>query len=142
MNTRQTTVLFLLFALLAGIAAWLQFGLSASAGRAVSATQNNHPDYYIENFESVGMSRHGRKYRLSAERLEHYPLDRRAALHRPHIIQYQPPASPRHIYADSGWLYNDTEEVLLSGNVRVIENPDAGGTVVTSQKMLIRLKGG
>ena len=156
MDRRQNLVLFLLALLLAGIAAWLEFGLlgdpgpgsssSSSGERGVAASPTVEPDYYIENFTSTGLDRAGKKYRVIADRLAHYPLDDRALLERPHIIQYDPAGgATRHIHADSGWLYDDDDEVSLSGNVRVIEKPgggDGGGAVVTSEKMLIRLKGG
>ena len=147
MNRRQSLVLFALFLLLAGVSAWLQFGLLTGVEREISATANE-PDYYIENFTSTGMARSGKKYRVIARRLVHYPGETEALLERPHIIQYAagPDGAPRHIYADSGRLYDDRAEVLLSGNVKVVENDtgdlggDLGGAVVTSKKMLIRLK--
>lgn len=144
MDRQQNLVLLLLLLLLAGVSAWLQFGLLARPEREISAAAANDPDYYIENFTSTGMDRSGKKYRLIADRLAHYPGDDRALLERPHVIQYDPGpgGAPRHIYADSGWLYDDRAEVLLSGNVKVVENHtgDLGGAVVTSKKMLIRLK--
>ena len=143
MNRRQSFVLFALFLLLAGVSAWLQFGLLTGVEREIS-TAANEPDYYIENFTSTGMARSGKKYRVIARRLVHYPGETEALLERPHIIQYAagPDGAPRHIYADSGRLYDDRAEVLLSGNVKVVENHsgDLGGAVVTSKKMLIRLK--
>ena len=143
MNRRQSFVLFALFLLLAGVSAWLQFGLLTGVERKISAT-TNEPDYYIENFTSTGMARSGKKYRVIARRLVHYPGATEALLEQPHIIQYAaaPDGAPRHIYADSGQLYDDRAEVLLSGNVKVVENHtgDLGGAVVTSKKMLIRLK--
>ncbi len=149
MDRRQNLVLFVLVLLLAGIAAWLEFGLLGGPGRGVAASPTVEPDYYIENFTSTGLDSAGKKYRVIADRLAHYPLDDRALLERPHIIQYDPAGgAARHIHADSGWLYDDDAVVSLSGNVRVIEKPDGdgdgggGGAVVTSEKMLIRLKGG
>ena len=143
MNRRQSFVLFALFLLLAGVSAWLQLGLLTGVEREISATANE-PDYYIENFTSTGMARSGKKYRVIARRLVHYPGATEALLEQPHIIQYAaaPDGAPRHIYADSGQLYDDRAEVLLSGNVKVVENDtgDLGGAVVTSKKMLIRLK--
>ena len=144
MSRQQTLFLFLLLLLLAGVSAWLQFAVLEKFGEEISASasesQSNDPDYYIENFTSTGRDRLGKKYQLSAERLVHYPRDGNALLVRPHIIQYRSEGAPRHIYADTGQL-NAADEVLLSGNVRVIDDPSgAGGTVATSQKMLIRLK--
>ena len=150
MNRRQSLVLFALVLLLGGVSAWLQFGLLAGTEREISAATaaTVEPDYYIENFTSTGMARSGKKYRVIARRLVHYPGATEALLEQPHIIQYAaaPDGAPRHIYADSGQLYDDRAEVLLSGNVKVVENDtgdlggDLSGAVVTSKKMLIRLK--
>ncbi len=140
MGLRQYLVVAALFALLIGISAWLRFGLLAPADGAAPAVggENEGVDYYIENFVSTGMDRRGKKYRLSAARLLHYPGDERALLQRPHLIQYHPPRAPRHIHADSGWLGDDGAQLLLSGNVRVIE---VGGARATTNTMRIRLKG-
>ena len=142
MGLRQYLVVAALFALLIGISAWLRFGLLAPADGAAPAVGGNEGvDYYIENFVSTGMDRHGKKYRLSAAQLLQYPGDERALLQRPHLIQYHPnhpTRPPRHIHADSGWLDDDGAQLLLSGNVRVIEGDGARATTNT---MRIRLKG-
>ena len=146
MTRRQNAVLLLLFVLLAAVALWLQFGLLARpADAGGGGVEKDEPDYTIENFVSTGMDESGKKYRVIAEHLAHYPLGERALLRRPHIIQYRTGGAPRHIYAESGWLYDARAEALLSGNVRVVESqdgdPDRAPAVATGKTMTIRLKG-
>lgn len=142
MDHRQSVVLLLLLLVLAGVSAWLRFGLLADPDPGTISAAANAPDYYIENFTSTGLDRAGKKYQITADRLVHHPLDDRALLERPHIIQYHPDRAPRHIHANAGWLYDDRAEIALSGNVRVIDNPTgAGGGVETiTNTMLVRLK--
>ena len=152
MANRQTLVVLLLLMLMTAAAAWLQFGVLGGAGRGgavgvavgVESAAADQPDYYIRNFTSTGVQPSGLKYQLSAEGLVHYPLDERTLLERPRIIQYRPDGARRHIHADSGQLYDDRAEVLLSGNVRVVESPagDGAGATATSETLLIRLKDG
>ncbi len=148
MDKRQNMVVVMLFVLLAGLSAWLQFGLlerPARVGAEAAVDEHDRPNYYVENLVSTGINRHGKKYRLSADRLVHYPLAQRASLLRPHLIQYSPAGAsgaPRHIYADSGWLYDARAEVLLSGNVKVVQNHsgDLVTDTATTETMLIHLK--
>ncbi len=131
MGLRQTLTVVLLFMLFAGISAWLQFGLLArsadSAPAHSAAAAAAQPDYSIENLVSTGVDQRGEKYRLSAERLTHYPGERRAVLECPHFIHYPSSGAPRHLYADTGWLDDDGAKVLLSGNVRGVQGGGIGG---------------
>ena len=134
----------LLFGVLGLLSMWLQFGLIEKEQVEFDGNERHDPDYYIENFTAVGMDEKGeRRYVLEAERLVHYPDDDTALLDNPHIIQYEEGAPPRHTYSESGWISSDGNEVLLTGNVRVIQNAggteDSGRTVLTTEKMRIYL---
>lgn len=124
---------------------WLQFGLLAKSNDTIPVTKQNDSDYYIEKFTATGADQNGKKYQVIADRMVHYPLEDRASLDNPHIIQYDVIGSdsataPRHIYAQSGWLYNNQSTVLLNGNVRVIQHKTNGTNTVAVKKMLIHLK--
>lgn len=132
---------------------WMQFILfEQPSGGGAKEIANNDPDYYITHFTSFGVDAEGNQYQLAADRLVHYPLDNKALLDRPHITQYPEgdsgsPLSPVDIYADSGWLFSAGTEILLTGNVKVIQgqNTDADtgtgfGNVATTQRMRIKLK--
>lgn len=143
MNPFEKAVFVAAIGALVGLSLWLQFGIIDEPRVAVEEEIAHDPDYYIDNFTATGMDDQGhRKYVLEAERLVHYPDDDTALLDKPHVIQYEPEQAPRHTYADSGWVSADGDEVLLTGNVRVIQGQggDGAGGITTTDKLRILLK--
>lgn len=105
--------------------------------------QNRHdPDYYIENFVATGLDKNGqRRFVIKADRMAHFPDDDTALFDNPHIVQYMEGLAPRHTYADSGWMNSSGDEVLMTGNVRVVVEADSrgpGGTI-KSKRMRVLL---
>ena len=144
MKILEKILFVLLFGVLGLLSIWLQFGIIEQEQVVFDGNERHDPDYYIENFTATGMDKLGqRRYVLEAERLVHYPDDDTALLDNPHIIQYEDGAPPRHTYSESGWISSDGNEVLLTGNVRVLQNPGgengAGGGEITTEKMRIYL---
>lgn len=141
MDNRQNIILISLFVLLISVSVWLQYGLLDDPRSEISEAEKKDYDYYVLNFVSTGMDRYGKKYRIIADRMAHFPYGDRALLDNPHIVQFELDNTPRHIYADSGWLYNDSSKILLTGNVRVIQSHTAEvGGIATAKKMVINLK--
>ena len=144
MNWIERAVIFTIVIVLAGITAWMQSGLFQEDELAQEVAAENHdPDYYIENFTAVGMDVNGhRHYLLEAERMVHFPDDDTALLDKPHVIQYVPDRAPTHIYSETGGISPNGDEVLLTGNVRVIRGRDSEGSggVTTTDKLNIVLK--
>ena len=144
MNWIERTVIFTIVIILAGLTAWMQSDLLEEddiSGESVA--QSHDPDYYIENFTAVGMDTEGnRQYLLEAERMVHFPIDDTALLDKPHVIQYETGRAPTHIYSETGWISPNGDEVLLTGNVRVIRGRDSTGSggVTTTDKLNIVLK--
>ncbi|MEO0368651.1 MAG: LPS export ABC transporter periplasmic protein LptC [Pseudomonadota bacterium] len=110
------------------------FGLSLQDSlidepQEVREYSNRHdPDYYIENFTATGMDENGdRKYVIEAERMAHFPDDDTALLDNPHVIEYRKGYAPRHTYSDSGWMSSSGDEILLTGNVKIVIEPDSRG---------------
>ena len=149
MKFLEKIVYITVFACLGLLSVWLQFGIIDQQPSAKFDGDSRHdPDYYMENFTAVGMDEQGRrKYVVEAERMVHYPDDDTALLDNPHIIQYKPGVAPRHSYSESGWMSSDGNEILLTGNVRVIQGrapekegaDDSGGGVLTTEKLRILL---
>ena len=139
MSLRQAALLAIFLLAFGGVSAWLQFGVVARAEFAAPA--GGEIDYYIQNFSSAGADARGKKYRVSAERLDHYARTGRARLLRPHIVEYAPDGAAQHTRADSGWLSRGGGEVELSGNVRMTREPGAPASATGAQTR-IRLKGG
>ena len=105
--------------------------------------QNRHdPDYYIENFVATGLDKNGqRRFVIKAKRMAHFPDDDTALFDNPHIVQYEEDLAPRHTYADSGWMNSSGDEVLMTGNVKVVVEADSrgpGGTI-KSKRMRVLL---
>jgi lipopolysaccharide export system protein LptC len=129
----------------AAVSLWLQIQTQEDTALTAVVPERHDPDYYIEHFTSTGMDAQGNpKYILRAERLVHYPDDNTSLLDKPHLTQFEPGKAPTNTYAESGWVSPDGDEVLLTGNVRIIRGKGGtdGGGVVTTNKMRIRLKKG
>lgn len=133
--------MFLAIGVLMALTTWMQFSLLEQPVIEEVEAEANDPDYYVENFTSFGVDGEGTQYQLEADRLVHYPLDNKALLDRPHLIQTDTEGSPLHIYADSGWLFSDGDEILLTENVKVIRGQGSGlGGAATTNRMRIKLK--
>ena len=141
MDSKQNILLVSVFLLLAGLSVWLQFGLLESPDEEIAESEKNDPDYYVENFTSLGMDSLGRSYEIVSDRLVHYPVGDRVLLDNPIIVQYDADGTARRVSAESGWLYNNRTTILLTGNVRVIEGgSDSGvGGAAATKKMVIHL---
>lgn len=144
MNWLERIIIFTIVIVLGGITAWMQMSfLEESTNEELVLAESNDPDYYIENFTAVGMDINGeRQYVLEAERMVHFPDDDTSLLDKPHVIQYEPGRAPTHIYSETGWVSANGDEVILTGNVRVIRGRDSTGSggVTTTEKLKVVLK--
>jgi len=142
MRMAEKIGLTLLLSVLGLVSLWLQFGMLEGTVTPVTKTGNHEPDYYVENFTAIGMNeKNDRTYLLEGTRMAHYQDDNTALLDMPHLIQYQQGLPPRHVYAQSGWLSGNGEEILLTGNVKVIQgqNNNTTGGIQHSEKLRIHL---
>jgi LPS export ABC transporter protein LptC len=138
---RHNVVVIGVLTLLILLTLWMQFILFERISEDEKELASNDPDYYIEYFSSFGVDADGKQYELEADRMVHYPLDNKALLDRPHITQYDENSNPFHIYADSGWLFSDGTEILLTDNVKLIQSQGTGlGGASTAKRMRIKLK--
>lgn len=103
---------------------------------------NRHdPDYYIENFVATGLDKNGeRRFVIKADRMAHFPDDDTALFDNPHVVQYEKGFAPRHAYGDSGWMNSSGDEILLTGNVRIIFEADSRGPGGTQRANRFRIK--
>jgi len=139
----EKTLLIAACGALAAMSLWLQFVVLRDDAVTEEIDRSDEPDYYIENFTAVGMDDLGeRRYVLEAERMVHFPADGTALLDNPHVIQYEAGTAPKHTYAESGWVGPAGDEVLMTGNVRVIQGrgSSSGGGVMKTEKLRVRLK--
>jgi len=103
--------------------------------------QDRHdPDYYIENFTATGLDKNGqRRFVIEAERMAHFPDDDTALLDYPHVIEYEIGFAPRHTYADSGWMSSTGDEIILTGNVKIVVEADSRGPGGTQKSKRLRI---
>lgn len=120
---------------------WLQNALVEDPPEQQNFDQRHDPDYYIENFTATGMDKNGqRRFVIEAERMAHFPDDDTALLDFPHVIEYEAGFAPRHTYADSGWMSSTGDEILLTGNVKIVVEADSrgpGGTMLAKRMRIL-----
>jgi len=121
---------------------WLQTEVRNEDPATIDYLNRHDPDYYIENFTATGMNEIGqRAYILQAERMAHFPDDGSALLDNPHLIEYNEGSAPRHTYANTGVLSGNGEDLLLEGDVKIVQDAgfgDPGGTS-TAKRMKFKL---
>ncbi len=118
MNRR--TLLFVLFALGALLLSnWLS--RQAEDEQARSEQVRRHiPDYFLNDFTATTMGPTGQpEYRLSAERMEHYPDTDTSELTKPQMVFYRTGERNWHARANRGRVGPGGEVVYLSGNVEI-----------------------
>jgi len=121
---------------------WLQTSIRDENPIETDYLNRHDPDYYIENFTATGMNELGQRvYVLEAERMAHFPDDDSALLDKPHLIEYNEGAAPRHTYSNSGWLSGGGNELLMNGNVKIVQEAGFGnpGGTLRTKKMKIQL---
>ena len=145
MKNLENILYISILGLLGLLGIWLQAEILHEKPEKQDFSNRHDPDYYIENFTAIGMDETGeRKYVLEAERLAHFPDDDTALLDNPHVIEFRKGFAPRHTYAESGWMNSTGDEILLTGNVRIVFEADSrgpGGTM-KSKRMRIFLEKG
>jgi len=119
---------------------YLQNSLMEDKVENQSYNTRHDPDYYIENFTATGLDKNGqRKFVIEAERMAHFPDDDTALLDNPHVIEYEVGFAPRHAYADSGWMSSSGDEILLTGNVKIVFEADSRSPGVTQKSNRLRI---
>lgn len=140
MSGWRTPASLALLALITGASWWgWQGGIPTADNESPAPHQ---PDYTIDRFTATVMNPQGsKKYRLTAERLVHYPDDDTSHLTQPYLIQYPPRGTPIHTRANNAVVPAGAREIRMRGNVRVTRGGDnrrAGGAV-TAEQMRIEL---
>ena len=132
----------LLFA--AGTSWWFLRNVEQPESRArLTAETQRKPDYYMENFHATVMDAGGeRKYTLEAQMMQHYPHDHTVHLIKPRFVQFKAGRPTINGWADVGWYDNVAKELILSGNVKIIQkrDPSSRGSETTTTKLRVLLQ--
>lgn len=87
-------------------------------GEGAKGKKRQDPDFYLEGFTQVTMDISGeKKHRLSGKQLIHYPDTDTHELVNPYLQLFRREQPPWHIEAETGWVSETGEVVLLRGRV-------------------------
>lgn len=123
--------LALLLTLAAGTYFLAQMSLRET-GPAVARDVAHEPDYFVEDLVFTRINTRGEPvFRVSAERMLHYPDDQSSTFDRPVMVSLDP-ANPRvTLRADRGRTSAEGEETVLSGNVVMVRDASASEPAMT-----------
>lgn len=138
--TAKRLLLLLLIVLLSGLSGWLLDNLTEQ-DKEKQARPRHDPDFFMENFTVTAMNTTGTpRYKLSADKMKHYPDDDTSELSRPHIIVFRAQTPPWIIDANRGWISANGELVLLIGNVKVNRKASAETRAMSLTTEELRLR--
>ena len=140
MTDARTLAIIVVLALLAGLSWWWSRGQGPTAPTV--SPLRHEPDYTIDNFTATVMNEQGqKKYRLTAQRLMHYPDDDTSHLTQPYLTQYPLQGVPTYTKSDSAIVPAGAREIYMQGNVRVTRGADGrnAGGVIRSEQMRVEL---
>jgi lipopolysaccharide export system protein LptC len=104
---------------------WVVEVMRRSGGDMATAAQRTEPDFYVEQFNYVKMSRTGEaQYHLSGTRLTHNPADDSYDVARPVVRSTRSNTEPMIITAQRAWINSDSSEVHLFDDVHIDRPPD------------------
>lgn len=85
------------------------------------------PDNYMHDLVTLTMNHDGSpKNKLYADYMAHYPDDNTTELINPKLEIFRLDKPPTVITAEKGWVTEDNEVILLSGNARLVQLDAAG----------------
>lgn len=122
-------------ALLLALAAGTYFLAQTSLRDAVPAIARapaHEPDYFVEEVVFTRINARGEPvFRVSADRLLHYPDDQSSVYDKPVLVSLDPEKPRIDLRADQGSSTADGEETLLTGNVVMIRAESATDPMMT-----------
>jgi len=111
----------IVLSLLAIGSAWLLNRLSETGSTEISILRHD-PDTYMHELTTLTMNQDGSpKNKLYADYMAHYPDDNTIELINPKLEIFRPEKPPTTITAEKGWVTEDNEVILLSGETRLIQ---------------------
>ena len=111
----------IVLSLLAIGSAWLLNRLSET-GSTEQPVLRHDPDNYMHDLTTLTMNQDGSaKNKLYADYMAHYPDDNTIELINPRLDIFRSDKPPTTITAEKGWVTEDNEVILLSGEARLIQ---------------------
>jgi lipopolysaccharide export system protein LptC len=99
---------------------WLYEIMRRASDQTAPAKERQEPDFYVENFNYVKMSKTGKaEYHFSGARLTHNPQDDSYNIEQPVVSNVSNTEAPMTMRAEHATVNNDNSEVHMYDNVRV-----------------------
>jgi len=112
--------------LVAGLSIWLFQGQPVHTPPPVEHAKAT-PDSYMENFTTRIFDEQGYPhYELQATHMAHYPHDQHSEFTTPRFTAYRPNGQRWTLVAEQGTALNNTEKILLQGEVLMHRYPNTG----------------
>ncbi len=145
MITNWRTLAIAIFLLLMSVSSWWFLRTLKQPVEQLRATaaKGAQVDYYMEHFRATFMGEDGqRKYMLKAELMQHYPDDDKLRFVKPIFVQFEAGREAINSQGDVGWYYSASNEVFLSGNVKIVQMGNAASKVseTTTTELRVLLK--
>lgn len=143
MITNWRRLAIAIFLLLISAGSWWFLRTLEQPVEQVTAAKVAQVDYYMENFRATFMNEDGqRKYVLKAKLMQHYSHDHKLRLVKPIFVQFEAGRERLDSRGDIGWYYSADNEVVLSGNVKIIQMDDTATklseTTTTELRVLLK----
>ena len=120
MNSLRWKIVIVLSLLAIG-STWLLNRLSETESTEISVLRHD-PDNYMYELTTLTMNQDGSpKNKLYADYMAHYPDDNTTELINPRLEIFRLGKPPTTITAEKGWVTEDNEVILLSGETRLIQ---------------------
>ena len=106
---------------------WLVQVMERSGAQLQGDARRNEPDYFVERFSFVRMSKTGQpSYLISGTRLTHHPLDDSSDVLLPYVRSVAPGQPPMNVRSESAHIDQGNSRVQLTGKVKA-ERPAGPG---------------
>ncbi|MTW09581.1 LPS export ABC transporter periplasmic protein LptC [Pseudoduganella eburnea] len=111
------------------------------AGEQIQADKRaNEPDYIIENFSFVHMSKEGKpSYIIAGDKLTHRPIDDSSVIDKPRVHSLASDKPPMEILSQTARVDQGNSRVTLNGTVTIdrAAAPDAQAMHMATEKLVV-----
>ncbi|MFT5425208.1 MAG: lipopolysaccharide export system protein LptC [Gammaproteobacteria bacterium] len=119
-------IIAIVLTLLAIGSTWLLNRVTETGSTDISVLRHD-PDNYMHDLTTLTMNHDGSpKNKLYADYMAHYPDDNTTELLNPKLEIFRIDKPPTIITAEKGWVTEDNEVILLSGNTRLLQLDNEG----------------
>jgi lipopolysaccharide export system protein LptC len=131
----------MIFVLMAALGSFYLLELLNRADEQLRADKRlNEPDYIIENFSFVRMTKEGKpSYIIGGDKLTHRPIDDSSEIDNPRVHSLSGEKPPMEIVADKARVEDTNSRVTLNGNVKIdrAASPQSQLLHLESEKLVI-----